>query len=183
MAMKFEELDGITRQFMLGEFDAEQSGGNPYQPRVLSNAGRAMFPALVRKAIESGDEESLIASLAASSLWNRTETYVRNGVERERNVNPYQGAQRLGLTEFSTWYARGLTKRLIEEGVTHCQVYRAANPKWEPADCSSHEGLILSVEEVYRGHRARYWPEPGNPAAVSVPFGPGCHHTIRRFGR
>jgi hypothetical protein len=33
---------------------------------------------------------------------------------------------------------------------------------------------------VYDGHRARYWPTE-NPTAVSVPFGPNCHHTIRRI--
>jgi hypothetical protein len=89
-------------------------------------------------------------------------------------------AERLAVTEFNTWYVRGLAKRLLDEGVTQCQVYRAALPKWEPADCTKHEGQAYPVKDVYDGHRAKYWPEPRNPNAFSIPAGPSCHHTIRR---
>lgn len=180
MAMNFEELDGTTRRYMLAEFEAEESSGNPYRGKGLSPAGRAAFANLMREALRAGDDQTLIGSLSQASYWNPTETYVRNGLERERRVNVQQAAERLGLTEFNTWYVRGLAKRLMEEGVTRCQAYRAATPKWEPGECSAHEGQIFSVEEIYRGHRARYWPEPGDDTAMSIPFGPGCHHTIRR---
>lgn len=181
MGMEFEELDEITRRYMLDEFEKEQARGNPYRPKVLSEAGQSVFPNLVREAIQSGNEETLTRSLANSTYWNSTETYIRNGVTRERRVNVQQAAERLGLTEFSTWYVRGLAKRLIDEGISRCQVYRAAMPKWEPSECSVHEGKIFPVSEIYHGHRARYWPEPGNPEAMSIPFSPGCHHTIRRM--
>jgi hypothetical protein len=103
------------------------------------------------------------------------------GVTRERRVNVAQATGRLCLSEFNTWYVRGLATRLLEEGVTHCQAYRAAIPKWEPGECSTHEGQIYTVQEIYDGHRRRYWPEPGDTTATSIPFGPGCHHTIRRI--
>lgn len=180
MAMNFEELDDKTRSYMLEEFEAEESGSNPYRGKGLSASGRAAFPDLMREAIKGGNEQTLIAALSNPSFWDPTETYVRDGVQRERRVNVRQAAERLGLTEFNTWYVRGLAKRLIDEGVANCQVYRAAIPKWEPAECSQHEGQVLPVKEIYRGHRARYWPEPGDAMAMSIPFGPGCHHTIRR---
>ncbi len=180
MAMEFAELDNKTRQHMLDEFEKEQSGGIPYKPKALSKVGHTSFPRLVREAIQTGNEETLIRSLSDPTYWNPTETYIRDGVEYQRRVNVSQAAERLGLTEFNTWYVRGLAKRLIDEGVTQCQVYRGARPKWEPSECAAHEGRILPVETIYRGHRAKYWPEPGNPAAMSIPFGPGCHHTIRR---
>jgi hypothetical protein len=84
------------------------------------------------------------------------------------------------LTEFNTWYVRGFATRLLSEGVSTCEVYRAAQPKWEVAGCTAHEGKTFLVQEVYDGHRATYWPEPGNPAALTIPFGYGCHHTIGR---
>lgn len=180
MAMKFEELDEITRRYMLEEFEKEQSSSNSYRPKVLSKVGQSNFLNLVREAVQSGNEETLIRLLSNPTYWNPTETYIRDGVVRERRVNVQQAAERLGLTEFNTWYVRGLAKRLMDEGVTRCQVYRGAMPKWEPAECSVHEGKILPAKEIYHGHRARYWPEPGNPEAMSIPFGPGCHHTIRR---
>lgn len=181
MAMEFEELDDTTRRYMLAEFEAEQSSGNPYPGKGLSPAGHAAFPNLTREALRTGNEQTLIASLSNASYWNPTETVVRDGVEGQRKVNVQHAAGRLGLGEFNTWYVRGLAKRLMDEGVTRCQAYRGATPKWEPGECSEHEGQIFSVEEIYRGHRARYWPEPGNPDAVCIPFGPGCHHTIRRL--
>jgi hypothetical protein len=70
----------------------------------------------------------------------------------------------------------------MDEGVTQCQAYRAGMPKWEPGECSEHEGQIFLVKAIYSGHRARYWPEPGDESVVAIPFQPGCHHTIRRVG-
>lgn len=181
MKMNFEELDDTTRRYMLEEFDAEQASDNPYRSKSLSSQGLSSFPDLMREAILEGDEQTLAQSLARPEYWNPTEGYrAKDGTLSERRVNPDQAATRLATNEFNTAYVHGLAKRLLDEGCAQCQVYRAATPKWEPGECSSHDGQILSVEEVYRGHRAQYWPEPGNPDALSVPFQPGCHHTIRR---
>lgn len=166
---------------MLEEFEAEEAGGNPYRGKGLSSSGTLAFPELMREAIRDGNEETLSASLQVAAYWNPMETYVRNGVQRQRQVNVQQASERLALTEFNTWYVRGFAKRLLDEGVSECQAYRAASPKWEPADCSQHEGQVFPVKVIYSGHRAKYWPEPGNPDAISIPFGPGCHHTIRRI--
>jgi hypothetical protein len=179
VAFKYEQLDDLTRKWMMVEFESEQANGLPYFGKVLSPTGRAAFPNLMRAAIANGNEETLARSLAAPRYWLDSEPYERNGVLRIRNVNVVQAAERLAATEFNTWYVRGLTRRAIEEGIQNCEVYRAAEPKWQPAECANHEGVRYSVKDVYAGHRAKYWPEPGNPAVTSVPFGPGCHHTVR----
>ncbi len=181
MAMVFEELDGTTRQQMLLAFDAEELSGNPYRGRGLSAAGLQGFAAAMRAAINSGTEVSLYQALNQRHYWDTDETYVRNGKQYSRAINHDQASERLSITEFNTWYVRGLAQRLINEGVAQCQVYRASAPKWEMADCAQHEGAIYDVAQVHAGHRARYWPAPGNATALSVPFGPGCHHTIRRY--
>lgn len=176
---QFEELDQTTRRFMLQEFKAEESG-TPYRSPRLSPRGRQAFPMLMEEAILSGNEETLARTLSNPSHWNPYETYVREGVTRQRKVTPGKAAESLAITEFNTWYVRGLAKRLLEEGEHVCQVYRAA-PAWEPrGECLKHDRQIYSLQEVYDGHRARYWPEPGNPKVVSIPVGPNCHHTIRR---
>lgn len=181
MGMVFEELDAITRGYMLRDFDDEQASLNPYRSRALSPAGLLVVPGLIRVALDAGTDETLIEALTRTDLWNRSESYVRDGVIRERDVNHVQAAQRLGLTEFNTWYVRGLCGRLLAERVVECQAYRGAQPKWEPGECEEHDGQVYPVTDIYHGHRARYWPEPGDPAATSIPFGPGCHHTIRQF--
>ena len=179
MAMNFEELDDTTRRYMLQEFEAEIASDDPYFGNNLSVAGRATFQELMRAAIKGGNEETLRAALNRPGLWNEKEPYKRKGVLRERRINLRQASERLALTEFNTWYVRGLAKRLIDEGVTHCQAYRAAPPRGEPAECAAHENQSFAVQEIYDGHRARYWPVKCSNA-VSIPFGPSCHHTIRR---
>jgi len=103
MPMNFEELDQTTRDLMLAELEAELAGPNPYFGRGLSPSGRATFPDLMRRAIREGNEVSLAADLERADYWNPTETYERNGVVRERQVNVRQASERLALTEFNTW--------------------------------------------------------------------------------
>jgi hypothetical protein len=180
--MIFTELDMTTRGWMLRRFEAEESGGNPYRSEVLSQFGLAQWPDIMRQAITDPDrsEVTLAVALNRPDYWRATETYVRNGTVRQRSVNPAQASVRLAITEFNTWYVAGLAARLQGEHVTRCRVYRAGIPKWQPAECSVHEGQTYAVAEIVAGHRIGYWPPPGVPGRFSIPAGPGCHHTIER---
>lgn len=179
MALEFSELNSRTRDFMLREFDAEQAGGLPYEPRVLSAHGLNEWPGLMREAINRGNDETLTAALRSeSALLNSHETWAK-GV---RVVNHFQASERLAMGEFNTAYVRGLTALLLEEGVDQVEVYRAAPPKWQSADCAAHEGVSVSAQKVYDGHRSRYWPVEDS-SAFSIPFHAGCHHSVRRLAR
>jgi hypothetical protein len=185
MAMNFEELDGATRRWMYERFEAEEASGDAYRSKTLSPAGLAAFPDLMRAAIRdpNGNEVTLAGALNRPEFWSPTEFYVRRGVERERNVNFGQASERLALTEFNTWYVAGLAHRLLVEGESECEVYRATEPKFVHASCSTHEGQRYPLAEIISGHRAGYWPEPGDHTRLSIPAGPGCSHTIRRVRR
>ncbi|MGB9858617.1 MAG: hypothetical protein ACPLQP_01630 [Moorellaceae bacterium] len=176
----FEELDEVTRHWMLVEFFKEESSGNPYRSTRLSPLGLEVFPREMERALREGNEETLAAALALPGYWKDCETIYRRGKPINRRIDPVNAAKELAFNEFNTWYVRGLARRLMEEGEKFCQVYRAA-PAWEPrAECLQHEGKIYEVRIIYDGHRARYWPPPGNPNAFSIPVGVNCHHTIRR---
>ena len=95
--MNFEELDALTRQNMLEEFEVEETGGNPYRGKDLSVAGLAAFPALMRTAIVEGTDDTLATSLAVTVYWNPTEPYTRSGITRERRINLGQAAERLAV--------------------------------------------------------------------------------------
>lgn len=184
MIMNFTELDGATREWMLTRFEAEEASGAPFRSEVLSEAGLAAWPDLMRNAIADpdGNEGTLALAVNVPEFWNPTEAYVRNGVLRERKVNSAQASERLALTEFNTWYVAGLAHRLVDDGELDCLVYRAAQPKWEHASCSEHEGRRYALADVIAGHRIGYWPPPGTPDQFAIPAGPGCHHTIQRVG-
>ena len=183
MVMNFRELDEATRSWMLVRFDAEEASGTPYRSAVLAPAGLGAFADLMRKAIKDpdGNEVTLGESLRSADYWHSTETYVRDGVRRTRKVNIAQITQRLAVTEFNTWYVAGLAHRLQDEGHSQCRVYRADTPKWQEADCSTHEGRMYPLATIIANHRGRYWPQPGNTRLLSIPAGPGCHHTIERL--
>ena len=138
-----------------------------------------MFPGLTRKAIVSEDEEFLSISLSKQEYWKEKQQYTRDGITREKRINLNQSAERLGFSEFNTWYVRGLAKKLITEGVRKCQRYGAKEARWEPGECSKHEGQVMDVRIIYEGHRAKYWPKE-NDSAFSIPAQSGCYYTTRR---
>lgn len=177
--MDLIDLDARTRGYMLREFAREQRSGRPYVPLGLSAAGRAAFSGLVRVAIMAGSGDGLAAALEISGLWNHDAVH-EIGVEAGRPMEVSHLATLIGLNEFNTWYVRGLAAGLRDDGAEHCEVYRAAAAEGSCTDCAEYEGRQVSVRDVYAGHRARYWPPPGNPEAFSIPDGPGCFHSIRR---
>lgn len=176
--MEFEELDSKTRKWMLVEFEAEEKD-KPYRSPRLTSVGIEKFSDIMRKAIKSGDISSLTNDLLDSSFWNRTESYVRNGVERTKNI-PSNAPKLLAHSEFTTWYTRGFARRLMEEGVELCEIYRAEPAKIPRCECTRLEGQKVKVKDVYDGHRAEYH-HPRTASAVPIPSGPMCHHTIRRL--
>ena len=177
---QFEELTENTRCVMLQEFLAEENGGDPYRSTILSEEGQRVYSEIMQDAILRGSEEALALDLSSPEYWLSHTTYQRSGKLIKQKVNFGNAARRLAITEFNTWYVRGLACRLLNEGIEECEVYRAEAAQKPRDECLAHEGARYSVQVIYDGHRARYWPPPGNPAALSIPAGPNCHHTIRR---
>ena len=177
--MNFEELDPNTREWMLNEFNSEQHQTPHFEPTELNPIGLAAFPDIMRQAIRDGNIASLATSLSNSSYWKATRTYLRKGKTITQKIDPITSAQRLAHSEFTTWYTRGMARKLKEEGIVQCQVYRADSAAQPNCECTSLEGNMVSVDEIYNGHRSKYFPIP-NQDAFSIPSSPFCHHTIRR---
>lgn len=168
-AFVFEELDEVTRRWMLAEFRLEQCRRDlpPYRPKRASPAGMRVFADGMESALAGGDETDLAAALTDPELWRIPDPCSQD--DAARIARHY--ADRFAFAEFNTWYVRGLSRRLLEEGVPFCEVYRAA-PSYRPrGECRPLEGRRLAVAEVYAAHRARYHPA-ADPDAFSVPFGP-----------
>jgi len=142
----------------------------------MTELGKSEFPSIMEKAILEGNEVTLAIDLANPKFWL---PYI-NTKTGERKLDPKVASKLLALTEFNTWYVRGFSRRLKEEGVEFCEVYRAAPAEKPRPECLDHDGEKFKVIEVYNGHRARYHPIE-NKSAFSIPIGPNCHHTIRRL--
>lgn len=137
---------------------------------------------MLREALVGGDDASLAEMLRVPEYWNKTRTYIRGGKEVTQPLAVAFCAEQLGRSEFNTRYVRGLCRKLMAEGLHSVEVYRAGDAAEKNQGCTKYEDKIVRVEDVYRGHRARYWPE-ANPDAFSIPFHAGCHHSIRRVRR
>jgi hypothetical protein len=173
--LRFEELDTVTRKWMLEEFKAEESS-HPYRSPSLSKAGQTLFPIELDEAIREGDDESLAKVMSNPLYWVEFEPSPLGGVRR---TEPAKAALDLARQEFNTWYVRGLARRLLGEGEEFCQVYLAED-EVQDDDCTLYQNKVFRVRFVYNGHRAKYWPKE-NREAFSIPCGPACRHTIRRL--
>lgn len=174
--MRYEELDQVTRAWMLEEIEGEEAE-NPYRNPALSKEGLEQFPHMLREAIVQGGEESLAEQLSLPRLWAQFEPHPKGGIRR---VEPTRAAVTLARLEFNTWYIRGLCRRLLSEGEELCQVYRAWDGDGSLDECDILENKVLPIGLIYRAHRAKYHPV-SRPEAFSIPSGPGCKHSIRRL--
>ncbi|HEY7777789.1 MAG TPA: hypothetical protein VIA09_04540 [Nitrososphaeraceae archaeon] len=118
--MQYDELDSVTREWMLKEFRFEQQESNPYRSKDMTDLGKSSFVQIMEKAIQGGNEITLSVDLNNPKFWQPYGYFERNGKTHKRNVNPAESSKRLALTEFNTWYVRGFSRRLIEEGVEFC---------------------------------------------------------------
>ena len=177
--MNYEELDETTRKWMLEEFNTEQSQEH-YQSKSMNQAGLAAFPDIMRTAIQSGNIESLARDLSNTSLWNPTKTRRTKSGTTDIPIKPEVEAKMVAHSEFNTMYTRGFARRLKEEGVEKCEIYRADRANEPKCECSILEGSIQPVQKIYDGHRAKYFPRD-NFGAFSIPSVVYCHHTIRRI--
>lgn len=175
--LMFEELDEITRDFMLMEF--EVSGWVQSSPtcRSLSPLGRDALPLFLHAAIGSADETALIRAISHGRYWN-------DGIQAGDDVvslvplfDYLRASVRLATHEFNAWYVRGLAARLLSEGETKCEVYVAAAVPCREGACSFRDREIMAVARVRRGCPQLIWR--GRPA-VPIPFSEGCYHSIRR---
>lgn len=177
--LEFEELDDETRRWMLFEFEKEESSDNPYRSSRLNSMGKEKFQEIMQNAISSGDISSLTNALSNRMFWNATELCITRGIPHTKRV-PSNAVKLLAHTEFTTWYTRGFARRLMEENVDLCEIYRAEKAQIPRCECTRLEGTIINVKKIYDGHRAKYHPRK-NPSAFSIPNGANCHHTIRRI--
>lgn len=166
---------------MLVEFRAEQASEDfpPFRPKGYVGGDDAFIAIMERNIIE-GDEISLAADLTDPRLWD--EVSLRRGKKRMIEYHdPFDvQAHRFAITDFNTWYVRGLTRRLLDEGIRTCEVFRAEAAYQPRLECRRLEGIELQTQTVYEGHRVKYHHPNADRRGLAVPFGPNCHHSIRR---
>jgi hypothetical protein len=173
-----DELDLVTRRFMLAEFG--DFGWEPRSPScsALSPLGREVFPFFLRAVIGSADEVALMRVLSYPTYWNVGTSGRKGEISLPAGLSYLRASARVAMHEFNAWYVRGLAARLLSEGETHGMVYAAAAAACKPGVCSFCDRAIVPLSQIDSGSRSR---RSSDPAPVSIPCWDGCYHSIKRI--
>jgi hypothetical protein len=153
--------------------------------KALTEDGWTMFGKVMPEALATQDDDWLYQQMDAESFWQeRLPQRARGGTGwTTYAVNRPEHLRRLCFDEFNIAYIRGLAHALLDRGEKDALIYRAGEASEPRAKCSSWEDTTVPLKQVIGGHRAHYWPPPGEPSAWSLPTGVNCHHSIMAITR
>jgi hypothetical protein len=106
VALQYPDLDGTTRQYMLEELELDVKQDRLYVSPRLSGTGIADYPAVLKSAIESGDDASLAVELRKNGRLNATEQRRKPKGGYTTAAVPVTAADTLAEGEFNRFYAR-----------------------------------------------------------------------------
>lgn len=176
MGLNFEDLDAITRKFMLDEIRADIQADKVYRSSYLTQSGQGNWPDLVLAAATSGNDDSLAHS-ASGQFNSTTQRRKPKGFGYYTASVPVNAAQTLAESEFNRYFVRGLCLRALDQGIQRLEVYRA-KPVMQPrAESESKIGLLVDPQTVLIDVRASQ--SDGVQTALGIPPGPGSGITIR----
>lgn len=175
MGLRLENLDPHTRRFMLDELELDVARGTLYISPRLSECGLREYETLLRAAIERGDDESLANSLRAGGRMRGTEERRKPKGGSTIVRVPVTAPDTLAEGEFNRFYARGLCRRAVEDGIHKLVIYRAkevANPRVES---QAMIGTTIDAEVLLEDLRTHSGVEP----AFGLPPGPNSGLSVR----
>jgi hypothetical protein len=163
---------------------AERADRGECYGKALTELGWQSYGDAMPEALAEYDDEWLYRRMDRSEYWvpSLPRRLPRGRGWTTRRVNRQEALRQLCYGEFNVAYIRGLAHALQDRGDTHAVVYRAGEAAEPRAECSAWEGEHVPLGQVIAGHRARYWPPPGDRTAWSLPTGVNCHHSIHAVG-
>lgn len=176
MALYLENLDDRTRQLMLDEMEYDVTHNQFHISPFLSGQGQRDYANLLREAIQSGNDETLAASLREHRRILRTLPRRNPKGGYSISATPENAAQVLAESEFNRYYIRALARRALEDGIPDLVIYRAkpvSNPRPES---EARIETTLSPQELLDDLRSH----PGDePPTLGVPSGPNSGLSVR----
>lgn len=160
MALNLEQLDDVTRSYMLQEFEADQAAGRLYPSGYFSEEGVRQGPTLLRQAIESGSDDTLAVALSSAPdlFLSHYQKRTPSGGTTTAKV-PHTAPVTFAESEFNRFYIRALCLRAIEHGGT-LEVYRARASSWARSESEALIGQTLDAADLLRDLRTHIGEEP-----------------------
>ncbi|MGB8112842.1 MAG: hypothetical protein WCF22_03670, partial [Candidatus Sulfotelmatobacter sp.] len=172
---QYPDLDTTTRQYMLEELELDVTQGRLYLSPRLSGTGVAAYPALLKLAVESGNDASLAAELRKDGRLNATEQRRKPKGGYTTVAVPVTAADTLAEGEFNRFYARGLCRRAQAEGGGELKVHRAKEVENPRPQSEALIGSTLDPEKLLLDLRGSIGVEP----ALGLPPGPNSGLSVK----
>ena len=173
MGLNYENLDEITRSFMLSEVDLDLSNESPEKPYIskrFNELGKQNYVPLLKEAIEHHNDDWLAEQLCNRGYMKEHEQ--RKGTTIKVSVNAHET---LSEGEFNRYYVRGLCVRAIDEGIDQVEVYRAKQVNEPRSKSEAMLGKKLSAKVLLENLRESIGVKPD----FGLLGGPNSGITIR----
>lgn len=175
MGLKYQNLDDATRRFMLEEIERDVSNGSIYISNFLTQRGCEEWPEMLREAASTGNDDTLAAAIRSNNCLKREYQRRKPKGGYTMAAVPVTAHQTMGEGEFGRYYARGLCRRAIDEGISQLEVYRAKEVR-EPRPASEAKlGMLVNPTTILNDLRETQGVEP----ALGLPPGPNSGLTLR----
>lgn len=173
MGLHYQNLDDITRKYMLDEVAL----GNHYMSPRLTPAGLTAWPGLMEQAARLHTDNWLAEQLLSMGHIRTEESYTRDGKGFTRRINQQSSATQLGEGEFNRYYVRGLCIRAIAAGQGELMVYRGKAVAQPRPESEARIGTSVPVALLLEALRKNDFVTI--ESALGVPGGPNSGLTCR----
>lgn len=174
MVFEFKNLDSQTREFMVDEVELDISNNKLYLSRRFSNIGRVKYPELLKRAIQEGNELTLVNDLKAQNCFSTTETRsTKKGLITVKVPN--NASEVFAEGEFNRFYIRALCKRIISDNKGQLEVYRAKQVSNPRIESEMMIGRIIDPSKLLDDLRTNI----GVDTVLGLPRGPNSGLSIR----
>ena len=164
-----------VRAFMLEELELDSANANLYSSKFFNEAGEALYPNIMREAIRDYDDQWLAAQLRQNRCMKTTSVRRKpKGGFTEVKV-PVTAPDSFAEGEFNRFYARGLCRLAIEQGIAELTIYRAKtvmNPRPDSQVKIGTRILVKALLEDLRTHQ-------GVDTALGLPNGVNSGLSVR----
>lgn len=175
MALKLGNLDKYTRKFMLDELEYDLINNNLYISPRLSERGQKDYVELLREAVKNGNDSLFADSLRSQGRINLYEQRLTRSGSYTKAKVPITAAETLAEGEFNRFYARGLCRRAIEDGISELVIYRAKQVREPRPESQAMIGKNINAKALLNDLRTH----PGVEPALGLPPGPNSGLSIK----
>jgi len=175
VALRYENLDERTRQFILTEIELDRSQATLYISSRLSEQGKQDYELLLVEAARNHDDMWLANELRRPGNINASEQRKKPGGGFTTAKVPISAPDTLAEGEFNRFYVRGLCARAIEDGITEVEVYRGKSVKQPRPESETMIGERITAITLLEDLRM----SPGLEPALGLPPGPNSGLTVR----